>query len=74
MADFETRLRVFQTENNIFAPTLESFDKAKHRYYRVASVASPFREQVIWAHMINSCRPGMPVRDTIDWAKGILTS
>lgn len=55
------------------APTLEDFDKAKHRYYRVASVASPFREQVIWAHMINSCRPGMPVRNTSDWAKGILT-
>lgn len=54
------------------APTLEAFDKEKHRYYRVASVASPFREQVVWAHMINSCRPGMPVRDTIDWAKGIL--
>lgn len=55
------------------ALTYEDFDKTKHRYYRVASVASPFREQIVWAHMINSCRPGMPVRDTIDWAKGILT-
>lgn len=55
------------------APAFEAFDKTKHRYYRVASVASPFREQIVWAHMINSCRPGMPVRDTITWAKGILT-
>lgn len=54
------------------AQTFESFDKAKQHYYRVASVASPFREQIVWAHMINSCRPGMPIRDTISWAKGIL--
>ena len=46
---------------------------ASSKYYRVASVSSPFREQIVWAHMINSCRPGMPVRDTITWAKGILT-
>lgn len=55
------------------AQTFESFDKTKHHYYRVASIASPFREQIVWAHMINSCRPGMPVRDTNSWAKGILT-
>lgn len=55
------------------AHTFESFDKTKQHYYRVASVASPFREQIVWAHMINSCRPGMPTRDTISWAKGILS-
>ncbi|MBR6985501.1 MAG: hypothetical protein IKH75_18625 [Ruminococcus sp.] len=44
-----------------------------HKYYRVASVNSPFREQIVWAHMINSCRPGMPNRDMETWAKGILT-
>lgn len=54
------------------ANTFESFDKTNQHYYRVASVASPFREQIVWAHMINSCRPGMPIRDTISWAKGIL--
>lgn len=54
------------------AQAFGSFDRSKHRYYRVTSVASPFREQIVWAHMINSCRPGMPVRDTISWAKGIL--
>lgn len=54
------------------APSKEAFDKSQHRYFRVSSIASPFREQVVWAHMINSCRPGMPVRDTTSWAKGIL--
>lgn len=45
-----------------------------HKYYRVASINSPFREQIVWAHMINSCRPGMPNRDMETWAKGILTT
>lgn len=50
----------------------DSFNMGIHKYYRVASIASPFREQIVWAHMINSCRPGMPERDTESWAKGIL--
>lgn len=41
-------------------------------YYRVASVNSPFREQIVWAHMINSCRPGMPERNMEEWAEGIM--
>ena len=44
-----------------------------NEYYRVASVDSPFREQIVWAHMMNSCRPGMPDRDTVKWAEDILT-
>lgn len=43
------------------------------RYYRVASIASPFREQIVWAHMLNSCRPGVPDRNMELWAKDILT-
>lgn len=54
------------------APSFASFNKEQHRAYRVASVASPFREQLVWAHMINSCRPGMPEREMEDWAKEIL--
>ena len=46
---------------------------ASSKYYRVASVSSPFREQIVWAHMINSCRPGMPDRDMNTWAEGIMT-
>ena len=41
------------------------------KYYRVASVNSPFREQIVWAHMINSCRPGVPERNMDEWAEGI---
>lgn len=43
------------------------------RYVRVASVCSPFREQIVWAHLQNSCRPGVPDRNTELWAKEILT-
>lgn len=46
---------------------------ADKKFYRVASVCSPFREQIVWAHMINSCRPGMPDRDMNTWAEGIMT-
>lgn len=42
------------------------------KYYRVASVNSPFREQIVWAHMLNSCRPGMPERNMEEWAEGIM--
>lgn len=48
----------------------KEIDKDK-KYYRVASVNSPFREQIVWAHMINSCRPGMPERNMNEWAEGI---
>lgn len=41
-------------------------------YYRVASLSSPFRENVVWAHMINSCRPGMPDRDVDAWVDSIV--
>ena len=54
------------------ATSYDEFNKDIHRAYRVASVTSPFREQLVWAHMINSCRPGMPERDVVSWAKGIL--
>ena len=42
------------------------------RYVRVASVCSPFREQIVWAHMQNSCRPGVPDRNMELWAKEML--
>lgn len=41
----------------------------EHTYFRVASIDSPFREQIVWAYMITSCRPGMPNRDMNLWAK-----
>ena len=42
-------------------------------YYRVASICSPFREQIVWAHLQNSCRPGVPDRNMELWAKEVLT-
>lgn len=50
----------------------ESKITAQHKYCRIASVDSPFREQIVWAHMINSCRPGMPKRDMELWAKELM--
>lgn len=44
----------------------------EQKYCRIASIDSPFREQIVWAHMINSCRPGMPNRDTNLWAKDLM--
>lgn len=41
-------------------------------FYRVSSLSSPFRENLVWAHMINSCRPGMPERDVDTWVKSIV--
>jgi len=55
------------------ALSFESFCPDKHIAYRVATINSPFREQIVWAHMINSCRPGVPVRDMLEQAKGILS-
>lgn len=54
------------------ASSFAVFNKEIQKAYRVASIMSPFREQLVWAHMINSCRPGMPERDITTWAKGIL--
>jgi len=44
---------------------------AESCYYRVASILSPYREQIVWAHMLNSCRPGVPDRDMEKWANGL---
>lgn len=44
----------------------------KFKYFRIASVNSPYREQIVWAHMVNSCRPGVPDRDYKTWAENIL--
>lgn len=51
---------------------LSEDDTQGKKYYRVASMVSPYREQIVWAHMINSCRPGMPDRNIEEWAEGIM--
>ena len=54
------------------ALSIESIRPEQHDYFRVASVDSPFREQIVWAYMINSCRPGMPDRNMDLWAKELM--
>jgi len=43
-------------------------DSTTHDFVRVASIDSPFREQVAWAYLTTSARPGMPDRDLKPWA------
>lgn len=38
----------------------------------VASIDSPFREQIAWAYLNTGSRPGVPDRDCICWAKQYL--
>ena len=64
-------------ENNapttpLYGKAVESIKPEQHDYFRVASVDSPFREQIVWAYMINSCRPGMPDRNMDLWAKELM--
>lgn len=47
-------------------------DNLKHKFVRIASLNSPYREQIVWAHMVNSCRPGVPDRDYKSWAEALL--
>lgn len=42
------------------------------RYVRIASMDSPFRELVSWAYLQNTGRPGLPDRDSREWAREIL--
>lgn len=40
-------------------------------YRRIASVDSPFREQMAWNYQRVACRPGMPDRDIQTWATAV---
>ena len=51
--------------------SVDESDIESKKYYRVASMSSPFRESTVWAHLINSCRPGLPERDRKPWASSI---
>lgn len=47
-------------------------DSTTHEYLRIASIDSPFREQVVWAYLTTAARPGMPDRDLKPWAEELL--
>jgi DNA-binding NarL/FixJ family response regulator len=51
-----------------------SEDPADAVFDRVASIDSPFREQVAWAFLTTVARPGMPDRDLPTWATGCMRS
>ena len=51
---------------------LSEQNEQAQEFVRVASIASPFREQIVWAYLQNACRPGVPDRDTTSWAGEIL--
>ncbi|MFI4893994.1 MAG: hypothetical protein ACIAQ0_11240, partial [Phycisphaerales bacterium JB058] len=42
-------------------------------YDRIASIDSPFREQIAWAYLTTAARPGMPDRDLNAWAESVLS-
>jgi CTP synthase len=43
-------------------------------FERIASIDSPFREQISWAFLSTVARPGMPDRDLASWAQQIATA
>jgi CTP synthase len=45
---------------------------ADTKYQRIASIDSPFREQIVWAFLEISGRPGMPDRDFTGTIEGIV--
>lgn len=47
-------------------------DSTTHEFLRIASMDSPFREQVAWAYLTTAARPGMPDRELDSWAQEIL--
>jgi CTP synthase len=49
-------------------------ESSTHEYVRVASIDSPFREQVAWAYLTTAARPGMPDRELQPWAEEIVNA
>jgi CheY-like chemotaxis protein len=50
---------------------VSAYGRTGRLYERVASIDSPFREYISWAHMNVAGRPGMPERDLVKWAEEI---
>lgn len=49
-------------------------DSTTHEFLRIASIDSPFREQVAWAYLTTAARPGMPERDLKPWAEELVNA
>jgi CTP synthase len=52
-------------------PLADISDDNKGRYIRIASIDSPFREQISWAFIQVVGRPGVPDRDLKVWINEI---
>ncbi|GMV83563.1 MAG: hypothetical protein AMXMBFR7_47470 [Planctomycetota bacterium] len=52
--------------------SIGDFKSSNHDFVRVASIDSPFREQVAWAYLTTAARPGMPERDLKPWAEEVV--
>lgn len=52
--------------------TVGPADSTTHEFLRIASIDSPFREQVAWAYLTTAARPGMPERELQPWAEEIV--
>lgn len=52
--------------------TVGPADSTTHEFLRIASIDSPFREQVAWAYLTTAARPGMPDRDLKPWAEELV--
>lgn len=50
------------------------FNKWQEQFTRIASIDSPFREQIAWAHMQIASRPALPDRDLGVWIESILST
>lgn len=59
-------LMAVNLKNLDLIPPAEIGADGDDKWHRVASVDSPFREQIVWAYMEVSGRPGMPDRDFRD--------
>lgn len=53
---------------------IKASDGTPLQYERIASIDSPFREQVAWALLSTAARPGMPDRDLTQWARDIIAA
>lgn len=61
-------------DNKFLDFTAISTPEKKAQFKRVASIDSPFREQIAWAHMQIASRPALPDRDIERWADSIIAA
>ncbi len=52
---------------------ITSEDEDGQSYLRLASIDSPFREQIVWAFLSIYGRPGVPQRDLSEWTEEIIS-